>query len=118
MKKSLVASLIVAPLLSLSSLVFAAEPAAHEPIQLTANQMDEVTAAGMPFGMPFPPMRSPWAMPMMRANPATAYSAASYPVVYKHAEVTQVNMSPVTIIQIGNNNTAVVYSGNFTSIYQ
>lgn len=113
MKKSLVASLIVVPLLGLSSLAFAAEPAAHEPIQLTANQMDEVTA-----GMPFPPMRSPWAMPMMRANPATAYSAVSYPVVYKYAEVTQVNMSPVTIIQIGNNNTAVVYSGNFTSIYQ
>ncbi len=39
MKKSLIATLVAVPLLSLSSMAFAAEP-----VLLTATQMDEVTA--------------------------------------------------------------------------
>lgn len=44
MNKSLMATLIAAPLLSLSSLAFAAEPASSEPMMLSAAEMDGVTA--------------------------------------------------------------------------
>jgi len=44
MKKSLITTLVVAPLLSLSSMAFAAEPTAPEPVLLSASQMDGVTA--------------------------------------------------------------------------
>ncbi len=44
MKKSLITTLIAAPLLSLSSLAFAAEPVSVEPMLLTASEMDSVTA--------------------------------------------------------------------------
>jgi hypothetical protein len=46
MKKSLITTLVAAPLLSLSSMAFAVEPAASEPVLLSASQMDGVTAAG------------------------------------------------------------------------
>lgn len=45
MKKSTLATLIAAPLLSLSSMAFAAEPAQAEPMLLSAAEMDSVTAA-------------------------------------------------------------------------
>lgn len=44
MKKSLITTLVAAPLLTLSSMAFAAESAAAEPVLLTASQMDGVTA--------------------------------------------------------------------------
>jgi len=44
MKKSLITTLVAAPLLTLSSMAFAAEPAAAEPVMLSAAQMDSVTA--------------------------------------------------------------------------
>jgi len=44
MKKSLITTLVAAPLLSLSSMAFAVEPAASEPVLLSASQMDGVTA--------------------------------------------------------------------------
>jgi hypothetical protein len=46
MKKSLITTLVAAPLLTLSSMAFAAEPAAAEPVMLSAAQMDGVTAGG------------------------------------------------------------------------
>lgn len=46
MKKSMVSTLIAVPLLSLSSLAFAADPIPAEPMLLTASEMDTVTAAG------------------------------------------------------------------------
>ncbi len=95
MKKTLVTSLIAAPLLTLSSLAFAAEPQTGGPMLLTEGQMDQVTAGHITFDPSF------W----------LAFS-------YKHAEVAQINVSPVTIVQIGSSNTAVVYSGNFSVINQ
>jgi hypothetical protein len=95
MKRPLACTLIAAPLLTLSSMVFASEPISIEPIALTENQMDSVTAGTYERGS--------W-------RPA-------YPT-YKWAQVVQINASPVTIIQIGNNNYAVVYSGNFLFLHQ
>lgn len=103
MKKSLVASLIAVPLLTLSFHVSAAESETQAPMLLTSNQMDEVTAGGR------------------QANRGQLFSPAlrrSAFAVNKRAEITQINVSPVTIVQIGNNNTAIVYSGNFSWIYQ
>lgn len=97
MKKIRVTTLIAIPLLALSSMAYAAEPASEQPVQLTAAQMDGVTAGS------YGPAHRPW------------WSFAAF----KRSEVTQINAaSPVTIVQIGYNNTAVVYSGNFSSIYQ
>lgn len=53
MKKSLIASLVSASLLSLSPMAFAAEPAATEPVQLSAAQMDGVTAGVLDFNLAF-----------------------------------------------------------------
>ena len=44
MKKSLITTLVAAPLLTLSSMAFAAEPTMAEPVLLSASQMDGVTA--------------------------------------------------------------------------
>jgi hypothetical protein len=44
MKKSLITTLVAAPLLSLSSMAFAAGPAEAGPVLLSATQMDGVTA--------------------------------------------------------------------------
>ena len=49
MKKSLIATLVAAPLLSLSSMAFAATPVVSEPVLLTAVQMDSVTAGFFSF---------------------------------------------------------------------
>jgi hypothetical protein len=49
MKKSLITTLVAAPLLSLSTLAFADAPAAAEPVLLTAVEMDGVTAGFFSF---------------------------------------------------------------------
>jgi hypothetical protein len=88
MKKSLVATMIAVPVLSLSSLSFAAEP-----VSLTTAQMDNVTAG-------------------------------TSSVRFNYARVTQVNISPVTVAQVsvlnlgGGDNTALIQSGNFSTIRQ
>jgi len=104
MKKFLVASLIAVPLLTLSSAAFAEESATQEPMLLTANQMDGVTA-GRPFAHELPP-----------SFLHSLQSLITYAT--KSIIANQINISPVTIIQIGNNNTAIVYSGNFSTIRQ
>ncbi|KIF83075.1 hypothetical protein [Noviherbaspirillum autotrophicum] len=53
MKKALIASLVSASLLSLSPMAMAAEPAATEPVQLSAAQMDGVTAGLLDFNLAF-----------------------------------------------------------------
>jgi len=103
MTKSLVTSLIAAPLLTLSSLCFAAETGADEPVLLTAMQMDDVTAGA------WNPARG-----MMQTSGFWRALSTSY----KRAEINQINISPVTIVQIGNYNTAIVYSGNFAFLNQ
>jgi hypothetical protein len=97
MKKSFAACLIAVPLLALSSIVSAAELDVQSPMLLNADQMDGVTAGRYFF------------------NPD---SWQSFFTMFKHAQITQINASPVTIVQIGNNNTAIVYSGNFATITQ
>lgn len=47
MKKSLITTLVAAPLLSLSAMAFAAEPASAEPMLLSASEMDGVTAGAL-----------------------------------------------------------------------
>jgi hypothetical protein len=44
MKTSVITILVAAPLLSLSSMAFAAEPASAEPVLLSAVEMDGITA--------------------------------------------------------------------------
>ncbi|WP_136413715.1 MULTISPECIES: hypothetical protein [Oxalobacteraceae] len=44
MNKSLLTTLVAAPLLTLSSMAFAADPATAEPMLLSAAEMDGVTA--------------------------------------------------------------------------
>lgn len=97
MKKSLVAALLAAPLLTLSSMAFAAEASPQEPMLLSAAQMDGVTAgtASRNFGL---------------------FHSLSF--FSKTATVTQINISPVIIVQIGDNNYANVVSGNSSSIFQ
>lgn len=102
MKKQLAANLIAVSLLTLSSIASAADSATQEPMLLTAAQMDEVTAGRqMTAGRFYNP--GYW-------RPVTS--------IFKQAAITQINISPVTIIQIGNNNYATVFSGNFASIFQ
>jgi hypothetical protein len=95
MKKSLITTLVAVPLLSLSSMAFAAEP-----VLLTAAEMDGVTAG-------------------------------TYSWVENFAFVNQINVSPVTVVQVSvlnanvggggdgaGNNTALISSGNFAWISQ
>lgn len=95
MKKSLIATLVAAPLLSLSSATFAAEPVSAEPVLLSASEMDSVTA-----------------------GTGTRYYYSSM------ASIFQFNVSPVTVVQIsvlnfgGGDNLASVVSGNFGQIFQ
>lgn len=53
MKKSLIATLVSASLLSLSPMASAAEPVTSEPMQLSAAQMDGVTAGLLDFNLAF-----------------------------------------------------------------
>ncbi len=86
MKKALMTTLIAAPLLSLSSLSFAAEP-----VLLDEAQMDGVTAGFFDE---------------------------------QGVDLTQVNISPVTVVQLsllnedGGDNNAFVLSGNFADVEQ
>ncbi len=94
MKKSLITTLVAAPVLSLSSLAFAAEPATAEPMQLTAAQMDGVTAGQ------FLSFNNLALVGQVNASPVT-----------------------VAQISLGNfgysgNNTAYIVSGNFSYIRQ
>lgn len=99
MKKPLVSTLFAVPLLTLSSMVFAAEPDSTEPFMLSAAQMDGITAG--------------------RNHSSHGGSDAR-----NFAEVTQINISPVVIVQIAlfNNGSinqiATVISGNFSYIRQ
>lgn len=94
MTKKLITATIALSMVALSSMAAAAEPASAElvsaqPIQLTASQMDDVSAGWSRFHL--------WNMPQL----------------VSHWEVTnQINNSSVTILQIGNGNTAIVFSGN------
>lgn len=97
MKKSLVASLIAVPLMAFASVASASEHEAPSPMLLSAEQMDGVTAGRYFF------------------NPNVWQS---FLTAYKRAEIFQINVSPVTIVQIGSYNTAIVYSGNFATITQ
>jgi hypothetical protein len=69
-------------------------------MQLTTDQMDVVTAGAAHRNTPW------W----------QAWTPRSYS--FNRADLIQINASPVTIVQIGNNNTAIVFSGNFANIYQ
>lgn len=91
MIKTSLAKLAAIPLFALSSLTYASESAPSEPIQLDAQQMDEITAG-------------------TRGGKGHNRNGGRH---NSYAWLSQVNISPVIIIQIGNNNTAVVYSGNF-----
>ena len=99
MKKSLVSTLLAVPLLTLSSMVFAAEPDSTEPFMLSAAQMDDVTAG-------------------------RHHSSGGGFDGFNFARVTQINISPVIVVQLAlfNNGSvsqiATVISGNFSSIWQ
>lgn len=93
MKKSLITTLVAAPVLSLSSMAFAAEPATAEPMLLTAVQMDGVTA-GQFFSY---------------NNIALLGQVNTSPVT-----VAQISLGNVA----GGNNTAFIASGNFAYIHQ
>lgn len=120
MKKPLVTMLIAIPLLALSSTAAAAEPIASgyssvEPMLLSADQMDGITAGsshshGHFSGLPSIGERG--------GGAGGPQSNGLQSFILKLANVTQINMSPVTIIQIGDYNTAIVYSGNFSTILQ
>lgn len=94
MKRQLAAGLIAMPLLAFSSVAFSMAPEeVHDaPLLLSVHEMDGITAA-------------------KKEKHEAKHS-------YKSATITQVNISPVTIIQIGYNNTAIVYSGNFLTLTQ
>lgn len=84
MKKSLITTLVAVPLLSLSSLTFAAEP-----LELTASQMDNVTAGYLSFKYA--------AIKQWNASPVTT--------------------AQVSVLTLGGN-TSVVNSGNTAVIAQ
>lgn len=85
MKKTIAASVLSLTALVLSPFASAAEPAASGAVQLTADEMDGVTA-GRHYQAPHISFR---------------------PVV-----TTQTNNSSTTILQIGNGNIAIVFNGN------
>ena len=92
MKKSPVAKMIAVSLIALPSIAFSAELPQDEPMALTANQMDSITAGiykgdSSAFGFWF--ARNDF---------------------FNRTAITQEIYAPVTIVQIGNNNTAVVFS--------
>lgn len=85
MKKTIAASILSLTALALSPLASAAEPAASGAMQLTADEMDGVTAG----------------------RHSRAPRISFHPVV-----ANQTNNSTTTILQIGNNNIAIVFNGN------
>lgn len=95
MKKSLITTLVAVPLLSLSSMAFAAEPASTGPVMLSSAQMDGVTA-GFVF----------------------VYKRAS---VFQY-NASPVTTTQVSVLNIGGgdngNNTALITSGNSSYIHQ
>ncbi|KIF83078.1 hypothetical protein [Noviherbaspirillum autotrophicum] len=104
MKKSLVTSLIALPLLTLSSMAFAAtEVSPNEPMLLSAHDMDSVTAGGR----------------HARQNALPSGFAQAFGNM-NFASIIQIIYAPVTVVQIGSNNTALVYSipTNFASVWQ
>lgn len=91
MQKSLITTLVAVPLLSLSSMVFAAEPASSA-VTLTAAQMDVVTAG---------------------------YRDRAYVFQYNASPITATQVSVLNIGGGDNgNNTAFITSGNFSYVRQ
>lgn len=88
MKKSLITTLVAVPVLSLSSMAFAAEPVQAEPIVLSSVQMDGVTAGLFDFA----------SIRQFNVSPVT---------------VTQLN-----VLTLGGGNYAYVDSGNSAYIRQ
>lgn len=88
MKKSIASALVAMPLLTLSSLAFAAEPEQTEPIQLAAEEMDTLTAGARPMRV-------------------ASFIKSIRNVVQSN------NNSPATILQVGNGNIAIIFNGNF-----
>lgn len=106
MKKSSVTTMIAAPLITLSSIAFSAELPQDEPMLLTANQMDSVTAGR--YGR-------------HNQDTETLCSRLARAGFFNFTSVIQDIYAPVTIVQIGNNNTAaVVFSipSNYSTIFQ
>lgn len=89
MKKSLITTLVAIPLLSLSSLSFAAEP-----VQLTVAQMDSVTAGFFNY-----------------ANIARVVQLNASPV-------TVVQLSALNGGALSGNNAVAIVSGNSSHIHQ
>jgi hypothetical protein len=85
MKKSLITTLIAAPILSLSSMAFASEP-----VQLSAAEMDGVTAGFFSF----------------------KYAAIN------QWNVSPVTIAQANVLTVGSGNIARVDSGNTAVIYQ
>ncbi|WP_019142217.1 hypothetical protein [Noviherbaspirillum massiliense] len=118
MKKTLVTALLAIPMLGLSSMAFAApapsETGTAEPMLLSAQEMDGITAgSARQRGPVFDPPRAD-----RHGGGNAALSNNILKSVLKLAQITQINISPVIIIQIGNGNTAIVYSGNFLNFRQ
>lgn len=94
MKKLSIATLIGVPLLSLSSMAFATEPVAAEPVLLSAAEMDGVTA-----------------------GQAFSYNNLAGVLQFNVSPVTVVQISVLNGAG-GGNNTAAILSGNWASLYQ
>lgn len=84
MKKSLITALAFIPLAAISSSAFASDPGSEQPLQLSATEMDGVTAGAK------------WRAPS---------------IVFKTIR-NYVSNSNVTVLQVGNGNYAFVFAGN------
>src|SRR3954470_11708342 len=94
MKASLISTLIVVPMLSLSSMAFASEPvAASEPMLLSAAEMDGVTAGSY-------------------------VSQRAFVFQFNASPVTVTQVSVLNIGAFNGNNYAEVNSGNSSTIRQ
>ena len=92
MKKSPVTKMIAISLITLPSIAFSAELPRDEPMLLTATQMDSITAG------------------RYKGDTPTHGSWRARNDVFNRTAITQEIYAPVTIVQIGDNNTAVVFS--------
>jgi hypothetical protein len=97
MKTSVITILVAAPLLSLSSMAFAAEPASAEPVLLSAVDMDGITAG------------------TYSRNYARVWQVNESPVTV--VQVSFRNEAEGNRASAGNNS-ALVVSGNFAFIRQ